>query len=61
MKPCKFTVAQNSRMLTVLRKYGFVSGDVGPLVTCLTDKARYYLDVHYLIYIVEGGRQIIAN
>jgi hypothetical protein len=23
------------------------SGDVGPLVTCLTDKARYYLDLHY--------------
>ena len=37
------------------------SGDVGPLVTCLTDKARYYLDVHYLLHIAEGGRQIIAN
>jgi hypothetical protein len=37
------------------------SGDVGPLVTCLTDKARYYLGVHYLLHIVEGGRQIIAN
>jgi len=37
------------------------SGDVGFLVTCLTDKARYYIDVHYLLHIVEGGRQIIAN